>query len=564
MKTTNISHIAHLVEICYQKGVRNIVLSPGSRNAPLIIAFDSHPEIKTYLVHDERSAAYFAMGIAEEMNEPVAVACTSGSAALNYSPAISEAFFRNIPLLILTADRPVDLVDQGDGQTIRQKNVFENHIKHQVELPDFPSEEELKNSDVLVNQALNELNAIPKAPVHINIPLREPLYETKELSTQPEILASEKNKFCLGEADLNEIKTIWKSSEKKLLMIGQRAYQAEFSKELKLLIQDPSLAVLVENTSNTNDFHKLCHCIDRTLVTIKEHEIASFAPDLLITIGDAIISKKIKAFFRINKPNHHWDIGNRLFEKNTYQSLTKRIEINEVEFLKTLNSEECLSLSNFGNKWKQRDFEIQPRHDEFIENSEFSDLKIFDFVLNTMPDDSNLHMGNSSVVRYCQLFDPVQNIRYYSNRGVSGIDGSMSTAVGIAEKTQNKLNLVITGDISFFYDSNALWNNYLHDNLRIIVVNNGGGGIFKFIPGPTKTDQSDLFYAPYNASVSGVCETFGINYLKASSLTELERLIGSFYDFQENGRPVILEIDTSKVSNQDVLNDYFRFISQKK
>jgi 2-succinyl-5-enolpyruvyl-6-hydroxy-3-cyclohexene-1-carboxylate synthase len=185
MQTTNITHIAHLVELCSQHGIRHVVLSPGSRNAPLIIAFDEHSQIKTWLIHDERSAAFFALGIADALNEPVAIACTSGSAPLNYSPAVAEAYYRNVPLFILTADRPVALIDQGDGQTIRQKNVFQNFVKNSFELPDFSIETDLKKSDEIANQALLSLTQIPKAPVHLNIPLSEPLYGIAELKSVP-------------------------------------------------------------------------------------------------------------------------------------------------------------------------------------------------------------------------------------------------------------------------------------------------------------------------------------------------------------------------------------------
>lgn len=176
MQTTSFKHIAELTEILVQNNITKIVLSPGSRNAPLIIAFDSHPSIETFLIHDERSAAFFALGMADQTGEGVAMVCTSGSAVLNYAPAISEAYYRQVPLLVLTADRPEDLIDQGDGQCIRQVDVFSNYIKKSYQLKE-------DTSRIQTISALTELLSFPRGPIHMNIPLAEPLYGVSDYST---------------------------------------------------------------------------------------------------------------------------------------------------------------------------------------------------------------------------------------------------------------------------------------------------------------------------------------------------------------------------------------------
>lgn len=562
MNTTKISHVAHLIEICVQHGVTKVVISPGSRNAPLIIGLDAHPKIEVFLVHDERSAAFFAMGMAEESNSPVAITCTSGSAPINYAPAISEAYYRNIPLVVLTADRPVELIDQGDGQTIRQKNLYQNFIKGSFELPNFPSKTERTISDTIANEALNLAVQVPKGPVHINIPLSEPLYETQELHTKPELIISQAIEPVFSDADKAEISTNWQQAEKKLILIGQLAPNDLDVQAFASVIGDSSVAILVENTSNLQHFQRICHSIDRTLAIINEDEVSDFAPDLLITLGGAIISKKIKAFFRSNKPQVNWRVGQYQFEEDTFQSLSRSFEIKPQTFFNFIGTLEQNVNSNFGGKWKQKDFLANEIHNDFLAEAPYSDLKAFELILDAIPDNSNIHMANSSVVRYCQLFNPVAGMSYYSNRGVSGIDGSTSTAAGIANVSKEKLNVLISGDTSFFYDSNALWNSHLTSNLRIIVINNGGGGIFKIIDGPNNSAQSHHFVANFDAKIKSICEAFNVQHLEAKSIEELAAIFQDFYAIKESDQPVLLEVNTSGISNEKTLKKYFSKINK--
>jgi 2-succinyl-5-enolpyruvyl-6-hydroxy-3-cyclohexene-1-carboxylate synthase len=557
METTKISHVAHLVELCANYGISKVVISPGSRNAPLIIAFEAHPQIEIFLVHDERSAAFFALGLAEELNQPVAITCTSGSAAINYASAISEAYYRRIPLLVLTADRPFEMVDQGDGQTIRQKNLFANYIKADFELPSFPSKEMRLISDQIVNQALNSLVSIPQGPVHINIALTEPLYEIQELKSLPIVQREVQKSADLSDTQKEIIEKGWINSTKRLVLIGQLAYNSIDQNVLKGLIDDPSVAILVENTSNIQDFQKICHCIDRTLEIIQPDELTDFIPDLLITFGGAIISKKIKSLFRKHKPTENWRVGQFLFVEDTYQSLTHSFNVTPETFLNYLLSLKNLPTSNFGGRWKQKDFMAKSVHDAYVKSLSFSDFKAYELILDTLPEDTNLHMANSSVVRYCQLFDPILSLRYYANRGVSGIDGSTSTALGVSLANKNRLNVLITGDTSFFYDSNALWNNYLPPNLRIILINNGGGGIFKILEGSNQSKQIDYFVAPFQAKAKSICEAFNVHYLFVDNETDLDAVFEEFYTLTDDLRPCLLEIDTRSVENEKYLKTYF-------
>jgi 2-succinyl-5-enolpyruvyl-6-hydroxy-3-cyclohexene-1-carboxylate synthase len=402
METTNLTHIAHLAEICVQRGIRNVVLSPGSRNAPLIIAFDEHPEIKTWLIHDERCAAFFAIGLSEALHEPVAITCTSGSAPLNYSPGLAEAYYRNIPVLVLTADRPAEWIDQGDGQTIRQQNVFNNFIKAQFNLPEFHSENDVISSDKIVNVALTELITIPSGPVHVNIPLNEPLYGTRLLQTVPAIEIPEIADAVLSTTEKSIVEKEWRSAEKKLILVGQHAPDRRLLESMQGVINDPSVAILVENTSNLRHFQKIVHCIDRTLAVIGEDELEAFAPDLLVTLGGAVISKKIKAYLRTHKPKVNWRVGQFLFEEDTYKSLTHSFNCSPYHFFEWVSSIHYVPRSTYGDKWKQKDFIGKQRHEEYLAQTRFCDFKAFGHLVDTLPFNSNLHMGNSSVPSHGQ------------------------------------------------------------------------------------------------------------------------------------------------------------------
>ena len=555
MQTTSFQHIAQLADILVQNEITKVVLSPGSRNAPLIIAFDSHPQIETYVIHDERSAAFFALGMADEIQKGVAIVCTSGSAPLNYAPAIAEAYYRQVPLLVLTADRPEELIDQGDGQCIRQFDVYQNYIKNSFQLTEEDSENQIK-------MGLKALLNAPKGPVHFNIPLAEPLYETAEFKSvkYAEVeLADEKK---LTELDKDLITEIWKSTGKKLIIVGQLMPNQRLQILFDILAHDSSVAVLVENTSNLKKFTKFCHSIDLTLAVINEDEIADFKPELLISIGGAVISKKIKHFFRQHKPKHNWRVGAFLIDEDTYQSKTKSFCIQPETFLEFINTIDYAPLSNFGNQWKSKDFFGQEMHQSFVEQAPYSDLKVFDFIIDTLPEGISFQMANSSVVRYCQLFQPIQSVNYFANRGVSGIDGSTSTALGMAVANPQKLVVLVTGDISFFYDSNALWNSYLPPNFRIILINNNGGGIFNIIDGPRQSQQNEKFVAPHQAKAEHLCKAFDVNYIKVNNLTDLEDKMADFYKEYENKRPVLLEVDTASQSNHSVLAEYFDFLSK--
>ncbi|MGC6433018.1 MAG: 2-succinyl-5-enolpyruvyl-6-hydroxy-3-cyclohexene-1-carboxylic-acid synthase [Crocinitomicaceae bacterium] len=560
MQYSNKIGVQLILQKCSSHGVKNLVFSPGSRNAPFVISINDDSDFKTYTIHDERSAAFFALGIAQQLNEPVAIICTSGSAALNYYPAVAEAYYQSLPLVVITADRPDEWVNQGDGQTIVQNEVFKNHIRYSVNINDSSSHENyFWKIERELDTAFSHCNKNWKGPIHINIGLSEPLYETinekHQTNNHFELISSSFNPTT---EEKNLLGSIWKNSTKRLILCGQIPKNIALENQLKELATDTSVAVLVENTSNLFD-QSFSHCIDRTLNEISEDEILSYKPDLLITLGGAVVSKRIKSFLRKNKPKHHWKIGYEFPYMDTYQCLTQSIEAHPEHVFSFINQIQFeRHVSTFGNRWKQKDFIAQNSLPDFYESLPYCDLKVFETILDYIPENSHLHMGNSSVVRYCQLFDPIKSVKYWSNRGTSGIDGCTSTAAGAAISKQDEWHTLISGDISFFYDSNALWNSHLTPNLRIFLINNDGGDIFNIIPGPKSVPQYKRFIAPHGFRAKQLCEAFDIEYFEADSIEAIECQLESFFNYESSGRPKVMEISTRDIDNSGYLNEFWK------
>jgi 2-succinyl-5-enolpyruvyl-6-hydroxy-3-cyclohexene-1-carboxylate synthase len=541
-------------------GIRKVVVSPGSRNAPFSIAFDEHPEIETFVVHDERSAGFIALGMAQELGETVALCCTSGSACLNYYPAISEAFYRCIPLLVLSADRPASWINHGDGQTIVQKDVYKNHILGSLEL-----DEDLfhQKSIELHQEELASLLQITKSdwkgPIHLNVGLNEPLYQTIEKTIDyAKVLPTEKPSKRLNQTEMDVIvKEI--NQSKVLILCGQMDANPKLQLELMKLASFPNIVVLVENTSNIQH-ERFIHCIDRTLNGFDPtNEV--FKPQILITVGGAVVSKRIKAYLRNAGIQKHYKIGAEFPEMDTYRCLSKAIPISPSDFFQQINENELTANTvNFNGKWKAVDIIAKDRSQEF--SSEFiglTDLQVFQTIQDLLPEDSILHLANSSVVRYAQLFDPIPGVRYESNRGTSGIDGSTSTALGAAIVNSRKQHVLISGDISFLYDSNALWYEPFPYNFKLIVIQNYGGGIFQIIPGPADSKQREKYFEAKQAkSPAAISAAFGLKTNTVSSLQALEEFLPLFLDSSCDIQ--VLEIQTDDANNAADLKKYFEFL----
>ncbi len=567
-----------VIQLFKAKNIKHIVLSPGSRNAPLTIGFTHDSFFKCYSIVDERCAAFFALGIAQQIQQPVAVVCTSGSALLNYYPAVSEAFYSHIPLVVLSADRPKYLIGIGDGQTINQENVYKNHILYSANLKqdlnqdnafaeDLPIIKSLENklekflglqqdiqqqNETEINITLN--TAITNnGPVHINVPFDEPLYEmVDQLTVNPAVITIKKENIT---EDYDAFAKIWNSSKRKLVLVGVLSPNSVEQQFLNVLAEDESVFVMTETTSNLHH-DKFCPSIDKLIGALTDHEFEKLQPDLLLTFGGLVVSKKIKKFLRTHKPKHHWHVAEN-GANDTFFVLSK-------VFKQTINGffSQFLPLtqqvkSNYNPFWSGQMQIRREKHEDYMLSIPFSDFKAFDGILKSIPDGSQFQVGNSSAVRYAQLFDLSKTLEVFCNRGTSGIDGSTSTAIGAASVT-NKQTVFVTGDLSFFYDSNALWNNYIPKNFRIIVINNEGGGIFRILPGHKNTANFDYFFeTKHHLTAKQLCDMFGLEYVSAKDNNQLINVLSTFY---KDKSPKLLEVFTSSAQNDTILLDYFKFI----
>lgn len=553
MKLSNKILSQALVQLCLDKGINHIVISPGSRNAPLTIGFGENPNFKCFSIVDERCAAFFAMGMAQQFKKPVAVVCTSGSALLNYYPAIAEAYYSDIPLVVLSADRPSKFIDIGDGQTIRQENVFDKHILYSANCKE--GEEYQVSNETEINIALNtaiELNG----PVHVNIPFSEPLYQTTDQS-----LVSPQNVLPRRPESLNEsllpYAEKWNSSKKKMILVGVLPPNSLEEKMIEELAKDESVLVLTETTSNLDHSNFIC-AIDQLIAPLNEAEFKKLQPEILLTFGGLVVSKKIKAFLRSFPPKEHWHVDAKK-ANDTYFVLSKHFKITINDFFKSFLPNIVAVSSEYQKDWLQVKQHRLQRHKEYEKEIPYSDFMVFSNIFENFPNPVQLQLSNSATIRYAQLFDIPDSAEVFCNRGTSGIDGSTSTAIGAAYAS-SLTTVFITGDLSFFYDSNALWNNHIPRSFKIIVINNGGGGIFRILPGNKDSEHFDTYFeTKHNLTAEHLSKMYGLSYSSIREDKNLKIGIQNFFNYSDG--PALLEIFTPSTVNDKVLIDYFKFIS---
>lgn len=537
-----------IIEICRAKGIQHIVIAPGSRNAPLTIGFVSNPFFTCYSIADERCAAFFALGIAQQIKKPVAVICTSGSAVLNFYPAVAEAFYSQIPLVIISADRPLNKIDIGDGQTIRQQNVMANHTLFNANL----SEETSPENDALINEAIN-LAINYSGSTHINVPFEEPLYETVSELTVNSLIVENTVAIESFEIDATSLQ-IWNSATKKMILVGTLDPKSIEQEVVLKLANDPSVLVLTETTSNLHHENFLA-TIDTIITPFTETDFKNFQPEILLTFGGMVVSKRIKSFLRTYQPKQHWHVDT-LRAYDTFGCLTEHFKVHPNVFLKQLLEHDTNTSSDYQNIGLKIKELRKIKHDDYLSKIPFCDFKVFEQINNLLPENCQLQISNSSSIRYMQLFEWLPSITMFCNRGTSGIDGSTSTAIGAAVASK-KPTILITGDVSFFYDSNALWNNYIPSDFKIILINNGGGGIFRILPGHEENEIFNTYFETAHClTAESLAKMYRIKYRMASTKETLHHELKAFLN--ENEQPQILEVFTPTHENDRWLKNYFK------
>ena len=543
--------ILDLVAICAAQGIRQVVLSPGSRCAPLTLAFARHPEMEVRTISDERSAAFIALGMAQQLKQPVVLVCTSGSAALNYYPAIAEAFFQQIPLLVLTADRPPEWVDQWDGQTIFQEEVYGKQVKKSFRFPDsFAHPDQVWGANRIVNEAIHLSRQFPAGPVHVNIPLREPFYpevgEVFEFLKQPRTFQVEFPTYSLSAESLVTLKQELQGKRRILLVPGQQAANPELLQVLEALTRTKQVVVVADSISNMQGDGS---------ITLHDHWIGKEAfqdelrPDLLITFGKSIISKSLKLFLR-KQQVAHWHIQPDGQAKDTFQSLSGVVGCEPLPVLRWMLEEISSQDSSYFQSWQNLESRVSDALPKLLREVEFGEYGALATVLDRTPSSSLIHVANSMAVRYLNFLGR-RTQEICCNRGTSGIDGSSSTAVGAAFVCEGLVTL-ITGDMAFFYDRNAFWHNYPLANLRIILLNNHAGGIFRLIEGPAKQPELAEFFETQQAlTAAHLAAEYGFGYDLVRNAQDLDQALATF--FEESAAPKILEIESASAQNEAIL-----------
>lgn len=532
-------HIYDIASFCYANGVKHAILCPGSRSAPLAIAFMRYPHIKTYVIPDERSAAFIGLGIAQGSKSPVALICTSGTAALNFYPAITEAFYRNIPLLALTADRPEEWIDQLDGQTIRQQNVFKNHIRASYQFPLLHIRDGLTIAENTLKKAFKHLAA---GPIHINIPFDEPFYpdpSEKITFSDFEPLIKE-NVVLLPEDELDALRKEINEFSNCIVVVGQQ--YSEFP--IKSILENTSIPIITDVISNY-----------RGLPNAIEHQdffLSKATPkiDLVITFGLSVISKNLKLFLRKQRPLTHWHIGTPP-AADTFRCLSKTIDTSPEDFFSKIQPV-CKNLQ----EWKDLDKKSKNIIENFVSTIPFGEFSSILRILNKTPQETHVHLANSMPVRYVNYLSTKEmDLTVHANRGTSGIDGTLSTALGTAIAAPEKLHILFIGDLSLFYDRNGLWHPYIPSNLRIVLINNHGGGIFRMIDGPAQQPElEEYFVTQQSLKANYLAAEAGIEYCECTSSEELETALSNFFAPSKTAK--LLEVSTDGIKDATIFKAF--------
>ncbi len=492
---SNKENVNILTALLVAHGIRHAVLCPGSRNSPIVHNLNECPDIRCYPVTDERSAGFYALGMTQATGQPVAVCVTSGTALLNLAPAVAEAYYQHRPLVVISADRPPQWIDQLDGQTLPQPDALGRFVRKAVSLPEPHDEESRWYCNRLVNEALME----KYAPVHINVPISEPFF----LFSTPELPQERKIDFMpadMSSVTLDRVCRMFMQSARPMLISGQ-----------------PMNPLLEE-----------------AVLMVKDDE--SYVPDFVLYTGDSIVSKHVKRFLR--KARETWAVNWTGEVNDTFMNLTHVIQ-GDPEVVADMVRFNLEEMSHpFVQRWEA--LLVQARQQvEAVEPpySQAAAVKYFEAHRGAHV----AHYANSTAIRLANIYarTPV-----FCNRGVNGIEGSLSTAAGFSCVTDEKVFCVI-GDLSFFYDQNALWNQNLRGNFRILLINNGGGGIFSHLKGLEQSPACSKFVAAeHHASAEGICQQNHVSYLKATNMEEMQRGIDWLLQ-TESEHPLLLEVLTT-------------------
>ena len=551
------------VQVFVERGLRHAVVAPGSRSAPLTVALASHPALTLHVVYDERSAGYVALGLAQQLRQPVALVCTSGTAAVNFGPAVVEAFYQQIPLLVLTADRPPEWIDQQDNQAIHQNGLYGPHVRFSGVLPlDDGHPDTSWHATRLACEAMEALQGLLPGPAHLNVPLREPLYPLPgyrhnfgRAARLPTLLSSSPQ---LEPAEWQPLLAQWHTAQRKLVVLGMLPTDPELHRALRLLQRDPAVALFADITANCwPHVAPLVH-VDMALGTRDPATLQALAPDLVLYLGGQVTYKYLKLLLRSHPPEQLWRVQPAGTLPDTYQQTTVRVPMQPAAFLSALAEQARPGADGYARRWQQAEQQARLALFDLLEEGPFGEFQAVHRLFDLLPDASLLQIGNSMPIRYANFAGiraghvPAQ---INANRGTSGIDGCVSTAVGAARATTAPTTLLV-GDLAFFYDRNGLWQRELPPNLRIVLLNNHGGGIFDLLEGPSRLDdavRTQYFLTPQPLNARRTAQDHGLRYTAVSEAHALAPALAALY---ADSGPALLEIESDMATNRAVFADF--------
>ena len=519
----------------YAYGVREVVISPGSRSTPLAIAFEAHPNIKTWIHPDERSAAFFALGLIKGSERPVAILCTSGTAAANYTPAIAESQISRIPLIVLTSDRPHELRSVSAPQAINQVNMFANYINFQFDMPVADGSQEMLNTiNYQMQIASQYLYGPHRGPIHFNLPFREPLTPdlemTENLKSEHKILPHYQKNI-----DIQDIKNVLKD-KKGLIIVGDMQHQAVDQILTYATIHD--LPILADPLSQLRKFN---HPNVITTYDLLYRSHLNIDADFIIRVGKPVISKKLNQWLtRTNAFQILVQNNDKIDVFPTPPHISYEISAND--FFRSLVNEPTVNRKDWIERWQS--IEAQSRKAITQHMSQATDESAFvSTLIQKLTKDDALFVSNSMPIRDVDnlLFD--SEVEVYANRGANGIDGVISTALGMA--VHKRVTLLI-GDLAFYHDMNGLLMAKLNDiHINIVILNNDGGGIFSYLPQKTAAEQyfERLFGTPTGLNFEYTAMLYDFSFKRLNNITDFSQVSFS------NMNSYIYEMITNREDN---------------
>lgn len=530
---SNKDNINILTALLLKHRVRHAVVCPGSRNAPIVHnlhEMESMGKMTCYPVTDERSAGFCAIGISQATGSMVAVCVTSGSALLNLAPAVAEAKYQHIPLIIISADRPAAWIDQLDGQTLPQPTVFGNFVAKCVSLPEPQNDEQRWHCNRMVNEAILSCQRHDCAPVHINVPISEPLFDfcVEQLPDERMIESIMANTACCPPQLIEAVN----QSPRPILVVGQTKNDRRLQAAINAMRRH--ITVIQEPLSGNATL------FDHVLKNAED--TSPLQPHLIIYIGDTLVSKPMRKFLRTAIGSQQWRISESGDIEDCFQHLTNIIEGSPAAILAQLAQtiSPNAAAKDYKKLWDNALKDAKEQTDKY--EPRFSHgfaVRMFENELAADGSACAVHYANSSAIRHACRY---AHHYVYCNRGVNGIEGSLSTAAGFSLATDKRVYCVI-GDLSFFYDQNALWNTRLRGNLRILLLNDGRGGIFNSLPGLEQSPAlNDYIAASHHTSAQGICAAHNITYIRATDVRETENAVRRLISDGDSTHPILVEI----------------------